>query len=161
MIRVNVLRVFVRVLNDFCECFATWNKILKMHCKRKKRIYVPERKERRGLPWLPIVTDELETPSVYIENAYACCPYPPLLLEKSWTRSVPIRVSLYLPSAIFRTIDLNLKKFIIFIRILSNIQNPRMKSDVVLVWMQREWIFTCYPHKKKKFVLVRYHWVVI
>ncbi|KAK6624386.1 hypothetical protein RUM44_011245 [Polyplax serrata] len=63
-----------------------------MPCNRK-RVYVKKRKDLPGLPWLPVVREEPDIPSVYITNAYAGCPYPPLMLRKSWTRSVPHKES--------------------------------------------------------------------
>lgn len=60
----------------------------------RKRVYAKKRKDQYSLPWLPIVTEEPEPPSCYVQKAITTSPYPDLLMKKSWTKSVPVRVCL-------------------------------------------------------------------
>lgn len=57
-----------------------------------KRKYVRDRKEIPDLPWLPVVTEHPDPPSVYVSNAFDNQLYPPLMIKKSWTRAVPYKV---------------------------------------------------------------------
>lgn len=84
-----------------------------MSCERR-RIYAKKRQNLPGLPWLPVVTEEPEAPSVYVQNAYANTPYPLLIMKKSWTRTVPYRVStLYMLYVLSSSLNFNILEIIV------------------------------------------------